>query len=184
MRVKISMSGTNSLLILPPSCGTESLQHINRSSGKCNSRPIAHEDAHINIPDLQRKPRIPATSPVHKTSTLAAKVVCHFVPAQNGLGPVLEAWLEDFESFFRVGDVVVVTEAVAGEVVLIGAVAPELGYRGQSQVLESEYRHKAYLEARLGIPGDATCAAEAFSFAVDHLRSRWRVQPSGREISE
>jgi hypothetical protein len=39
---------------------------------------------------------------------------------------VLEAWLEDFECFFRVGDVVVVAEAVAGEVVFVGAVASEL----------------------------------------------------------
>jgi hypothetical protein len=42
------------------------------------------------------------------------------------LGPVFEAWFEDFESFFRVGDVVVVAEAVAGEVVFVGAVASEL----------------------------------------------------------
>jgi hypothetical protein len=69
---------------------------------------------HINIPNLQRKPRIARTSPIYKTPTFAAKVVRHAVSAQNGLCPVLEARLEDFESFFRVGDVVVVAEAVAG----------------------------------------------------------------------
>jgi hypothetical protein len=53
-------------------------------------------------------------------------VVRHVVAAQNGLSPVLEARLEDFESFFRVGDVAVVAEAVAGEVVFVGAVASEL----------------------------------------------------------
>jgi hypothetical protein len=39
---------------------------------------------------------------------------------------VFEARFEDFESFFRVGDVEVVAEAVAGEVIFIGAVASEL----------------------------------------------------------
>ena len=42
------------------------------------------------------------------------------------MGPVFEARLEDFESFLRVGDVVIVAEAVAGEVVFVGAVASEL----------------------------------------------------------
>ena len=59
-------------------------------------------------------------------AALAAEVVRHAVAAQNGLGPVLEAWFEDLESFFRVGDVVVVAEAVAGEVVFVGAVTSEL----------------------------------------------------------
>jgi hypothetical protein len=53
-------------------------------------------------------------------------VVRHFVPAQNSLRPVFEAWFEDFEGGVWVGDVEVVAEAVAGEVVFVGAVASEL----------------------------------------------------------
>jgi hypothetical protein len=53
-------------------------------------------------------------------------VVRHFVPAQNNLRPVFETWFEGFEGGVRVGDVEVVAEAVAGEVVFIGAVAAEL----------------------------------------------------------
>ena len=81
---------------------------------------------YINIPNLQRETRIPRASTVNQTTALTAEVVRHAVAAQNGLGPVLEAWFEDLESFFRVGDVVVVAEAVAGEVVFVGAVASEL----------------------------------------------------------
>lgn len=54
-------------------------------------------------------------------------MVRHLIPAQNGLGPVFETWFEDFEGGVWVGDVVVVAEAVAGEVVFVGAVAAELG---------------------------------------------------------
>ena len=81
---------------------------------------------YINIPNLQRETRIPRASTVNQTTALTAEVVRHAVAAQNGLGPVLEAWFEDLESFFRVGDVVVVAEAVAGEVVFVGAVTSEL----------------------------------------------------------
>jgi hypothetical protein len=81
---------------------------------------------HIDIPNLQREAWIARASAIDQTTTFAAEVVCHAVPAQNGLCPVLEAWLEDFQGFFRVGYVVVVAEAVASEVVLVGAVASEL----------------------------------------------------------
>jgi hypothetical protein len=81
---------------------------------------------HINIPDLQRKSRIPRAGAVHQAAALTAEVVRHAVPAQDSLRPVFEAWFEDFESFFRVGNVVVVAEAVAGEVVFVGAVASKL----------------------------------------------------------
>jgi hypothetical protein len=39
---------------------------------------------------------------------------------------VFETWFEDFEGGVWVGDVVVIAEAVAGEVVFVGAVASEL----------------------------------------------------------
>ena len=77
-------------------------------------------------------------------------MVRHFVPAQHGLGPVLEAWLEDFESFFRVGDVVVVAETVAGEMVLVGAVAAELEDRGESQVISESASKGTRLTLKLG----------------------------------
>jgi hypothetical protein len=57
-------------------------------------------------------------------------VVRHLIPTQNRLGPVLETWIQDSEGGVWVGDVVVIAEAVAGEVVFVGAVASELRGRG------------------------------------------------------
>jgi hypothetical protein len=53
-------------------------------------------------------------------------MIGHLIPAQNGLCPGLEAWFEDSEGGVWVGDVEIVAEAVAGEVVFVGAVASEL----------------------------------------------------------
>jgi hypothetical protein len=83
-------------------------------------RPTNHTDmstqesAYINIPNLQRKPRIARTSPVHKTAAFAAEVVGHVIAAQHDLRPMLETGFEHFERLFEVGDVVVVAETVAG----------------------------------------------------------------------
>ena len=108
------------MLTLPPSCETII---VSTSIHIAQTHPGI---THINVPNLQRKPRVARTGAINKTTAFTTEVVRHVVAAQDSLGPVFEARLEDFESFLRVGDVVIVAEAVAGEVVFVGAVASEL----------------------------------------------------------
>lgn len=78
LRVKISISGLNPLLILPSSCRSELVNtwiEVNDRLPKCLGI------THGNISNLQSEAWIARAGSIHQTATFTTEVVCHAVAA-------------------------------------------------------------------------------------------------------